>query len=342
MKVLACFNALASNGGRYPVSLNEDLQAFNGALARGLENLDRSMSENFISFQWLKEALNLLKAMHAGVILLVEKLDLPVSLKGEEWLNDYMDETLKLLDICNALKVGISGLEHYQMVVELALIKLNGLEKAVPLNSRVLNDLDACKEEAGRLNADKQKIIVSKKLTDGRLKFCLNEKNLQSKFVKWNGFWGVMFAVKNVTSLISWFLISGLVYPLPLDPNSNSDKVSFQSQWSTSFLNLYLRFNEELEKNRKGNGSSSLLLRELESLETITTDLRDRIQVISNGNHTSTPEDLGEFQKSIQLFKKKSSAFKEDLETIDWLVRNLFNEIGRGRNKLLRVLADSM
>lgn len=342
MKVLACFNALALNGGKYPVSLSEDLQAFYGALARGLDNLDRSMSENFISCQWLKEALNLLKAMHVGVILLVEKLGLPVSLKGEEWLNDYMDETLKLLDICNALKVGISGLEHYQMVVELSLMKLDGLEKVVPLNSKVLNDLDACKEEAARLTAEKKKIVVSKKLTDGRLKFCLNEKNLQSKFAKWNGFWGVMFAVKNVTSLISWFLISGLVYPLPLDLKSDSGNVSFQSQWSTPFLHLYLRFNEELGKNRKENGSSLLLLRQFGTLETITTDLRNRIQVISNGSHSSTPEDLGQFHKGIQLLKKKTSAFKEDLETIDLLVRNLFDEIGRGRNKLLRVLADTM
>jgi len=342
MKALACFKALPLNGGQYPVSSNEDLQTFYGALARSLDKLDRSMSENFISFQWLKEALNLLKDMHSGVILLVEKLDLPVSLRGEEWLNNYMDETLKLLDICNALKVGISGLKHYHMLVELALMKLDGLETVVPLNYRVMNALDAFKEEAERLDAEKKKIVVSKKLTDGRLKFCLNEKHLESKFVKWNGFWGVMFAVKNVTSLISWFLISGLVYPVPLDLDSNSHNVSFQSQWSTPFLHLYLRFNEELGKNRKENRSSIFLLREFTSLETITTDLRNRIQVINNENHSSTPEDLGEFQKGIQLLKRKSSAFKEDLETIDWLVRNLFDEIGRGRDKLLRKLADTM
>lgn len=342
MKALACFNALAFNGGKYPVSFSEDLQTFYGALARGLDKLDRSMSENFISFQWLKEALNLLKAMHSGVILLIEKLDLAVSLRGEEWLNDYMDETLKLLDICNALKVGISGLEHYHMVVELALMKLDGLEKIVPLNSRVLNALDACKEESERVNAEKKKIVVSKKLTDGRFKFCLNEKNLESKFVRWNGFWGVMFAVKNVTSLISWFLVSGLVYPLPLDLNSNSDKVSFQSQWSRPFLHLYMRFNEELGKNLKGNRSSVLLLRDFETLETMTTDLRDRIQVISNGNQSTTPEDLGQFHKGIQSLKRKSSTFKEDLGSIDWLVRNLFDEIGQGRNKMLRTLADTM
>lgn len=178
MKALACFNALAFNGGKYPVSFSEDLQTFYGALARGLDKLDRSMSENFISFQWLKEALNLLKAMHSGVILLIEKLDLAVSLRGEEWLNDYMDETLKLLDICNALKVGISGLEHYHMVVELALMKLDGLEKIVPLNSRVLNALDACKEESQRVNAEKKKNCCIKEVDRWEVQILLERKEL--------------------------------------------------------------------------------------------------------------------------------------------------------------------
>eukprot|EP01018_Ginkgo_biloba_P020069 Gb_41259 [translate_table: standard] len=340
-KVLATFHALVLNGGKHTVSLNEDLYAFYAALARGLDNLESSLSTNFISFQWLKEALDLLKYVHSAVILMVDKLNLSVSLRGEGWLNEYMDETVKLLDVCNVLKAGLSGLKGYQMLVELALRKLNVTGNVTPMSFMAIHTLDTCKDEVESLEAKNKKILQSKKLTDGRLNFFLNEKHLESKFVKWNGVWGVMFAMKKVTSLISWLLISALVYSGSLDVHLKFDCKSFQSQWSASFAHLYDRFLVELGKNCDGNRGSVLLLHELETLESIITDFRDKVQLSDVGNLGTLGGDCDDIQQSIQLLKEKSTAFKESPETVNWLVNDLFNEIVQGRNKLLQVFSDT-
>lgn len=85
--------------------------AFYATLARGLDDLDRSLaSGSFLSLPSLRAALALLRAAHAGLTRLVASLHLP---GGAAWLDEYMvaliddlfDEIVegrkKLLDLCS-------------------------------------------------------------------------------------------------------------------------------------------------------------------------------------------------------------------------------------------------
>jgi hypothetical protein len=85
--------------------------AFYATLARGLDDLDRSLASSaFLSLPSLRSALALLRAAHAGLARLVASLHLP---GGAAWLDEYMDEASRLCDACRALRLGAAAVEGY-------------------------------------------------------------------------------------------------------------------------------------------------------------------------------------------------------------------------------------
>lgn len=301
-----------------PQTFSNDVDAFYCKISEGLDLLHRLLIPDFISSQFVLQALEFLASLHSGLISLAEKLKLPASQPGEGWLSEYIDETVKMVEVCNALKVGVSGLELY----------LARVEAVVGPRLRIEQALDACKDEIDRIETENRSFVQAKFETEGILRYTLSDNYVESKFAKWNGFWGIMFAVKNVSSFLSWLLIWGVTYA-GSSIHFRIEPVSFKFPWAASFIRLQQIVSDSTTKLRLANSTPVMLLTEFKAIEIPLTDLRA---------HRVRGGDVRRVQREL---RRHYTALIELLETLDWQRNDLLDVIVEGRRKLLETFGNS-
>nr|BAJ86884.1 predicted protein [Hordeum vulgare subsp. vulgare] len=109
------------------------LAAFCSSLVDGLAHLEATLSAedddggggSAVSMRWCADAMRLVRRMQRDLLAVFRSADAPVtvdagSCAGEDWLEQYMQETAALLDFCNAFKSAVSRMHRYCMVVDFA------------------------------------------------------------------------------------------------------------------------------------------------------------------------------------------------------------------------------
>ena len=94
-------------------------QSFDESILRRLNTLCNSHSSVTINFSWLSSALAFLSFTHNQAITLLSNPKLTDS------LNFYLDDSVKLLDICNSIASEIERLRHRRLLLKLALHLFN-------------------------------------------------------------------------------------------------------------------------------------------------------------------------------------------------------------------------
>lgn len=273
---------LGPKGNRH----SERCEAFYFSLAIRLEDLERSLQSKWLSLEWVALAIEFVRSTYSDVNRLLEGLKDVSADKNESvdvWVEEYMVESMKLLDVCNVLKPAVSLFEQYQMCVQLVLQSSNRCTGAgcgdSAANMTLRAALQSCEEELSRMvnsaplpskrlkahPEDKRferlltttsldmksmlhRVATGEKLNDDRLGSISSAK--ASGSVRPVGLTEVMRATRETTdfvaSVLLWALNSSSSHLLSTANHANLNIWGDNDLWSPSFRRLQQKLNEKI------------------------------------------------------------------------------------------------
>ncbi|KAL3325891.1 hypothetical protein AABB24_036891, partial [Solanum stoloniferum] len=102
------------------------LNAFEESLTERVKSLKPGSKEDILTLSWMTQAMSTLCAIHTDVKTLITELELPVCDWDEKWIDVYLDNSVKLLDICIAFSSDISRLNQGHLYLQCGLHNLDG------------------------------------------------------------------------------------------------------------------------------------------------------------------------------------------------------------------------
>ncbi|CAI9781763.1 unnamed protein product [Fraxinus pennsylvanica] len=302
---------------------------FYNFLTKEVDNLDSLfISENFMSINFLQHVLSTLRSFHFQLTVLVQRLKLPV---GEKWLDEYMDESSRLWEACHVLKSRVSAMENfYSAGINIASLIDHHQVFNVQLSGQVIRAIYGGQREILALEEENKSLLETRMQTLS-LRFEDNA-SIESKFNKFNGFRGVLYAMRNINSVLLVILLSGLVYYWPETSFCHWDyegNLEFSSAVMVSTATLLQKV-ASAAINHTG-GQAGILAYEFRRARFEMDEMK--VDVGRVVEHEESEFD--NVHDKVENLKSCFAMLKCGSESIIGQLDDLFDEIVEGRKKLL-------
>jgi hypothetical protein len=310
------FRLILPKGLSVPPNLLSLLSAFEESLIDRLKKLEPKNENDILTLSWMKFATESLCETHVSIKSLITELELPVSYWDDKWIDLYLDNSIKLLDICIAFTSEISRLNQSNLLLQYVLHKFDSAQsnQLIPAQSSL----------------DKWNHHISTK--NPRLEGCfsildelMNTLNLPKvkKSDKEKVLMRAMYGVKVHTVFICNVFAATVM-------GSTRKIVDIEVQdtyiWARSFTDLQGLVNGKI---RSLFSSGVIVLKEFEEVDDTVKKLYPLVQ------DGSKPVEVESFRRNVSDLEKHVTKFSSGLDLVAKEFDDFFQIILSGRDALL-------
>ncbi|CAK9319090.1 unnamed protein product [Citrullus colocynthis] len=318
------FRAISPKGSKLSSRLVFLLATFEDSLAERLKKLTPKSENDILSFSWMELALKLLYETHNDVKTIIEELGFPVSDWDEKWLDEYLNISVKLLDICNDFSSELSQLNQGHLILRCALHNLESTSSNQFVHTR--SSLDAWNQHISSRTSRVESCAPILDCLEESLDFPKVKNSSKGKVLM-----HVLYGVKVVTLFIcSVFASAFSGSSKRLLPTNVPDTF----RWAHAFTELQKNVNMEI-KNIYSSGRFTAL-RDVDAVDGSVKKLHSMIQ----GNMDGCMK-VEEFQNLIVDLRREAEKLTQGVDRLTKQVDEFFHIVLSGRDALLSNLRAS-
>ncbi|KAH6813189.1 BPS1-like protein [Perilla frutescens var. frutescens] len=312
------FRMILPKGSSLSPKMLDLLNTFEENLAGRLRELKPAGKEDVLCLTWMRSAMELLCGIHADIKVLITALELPVCDWDDKWIDVYLDNSVKLLDICIAFSSEISRLKQGNLFLRCLLHDLDSASSNKFIQAR--SSLDGWRQHMGSKNPRLDNILsvmdsLAQTLDLPKIKNSSKGKVLMR----------AMYGVKVVTLFISSAFaaaFSGSAKKLMDLP------VPETCSWGQAFSDLQTCVNSEVRNIHRDK--ISIFLKEVEAVE---SGVGKVYPIVQNG--VENPVEAEVLQKSKLDLEKAAGELSQGLDLVAKEVDSFFQVVLTGRDALL-------
>ncbi|KAK9147420.1 hypothetical protein Scep_006177 [Stephania cephalantha] len=305
-----------------PPRLRALLNSFEESLAERFKKLQLKDKSDFLSLSWMSLAMELLCETHTDVKRLIADLEFPVSDWDEKWMDVYLDNSVRLLDMCIAFNSELSRLSQGQLLLQCVLHVLN-VSSSLP-SSEKLTKSRACLDDWLHHMTSRNPKLENCSVILSALAASLHLpkiKNSTRGKVLMRAMHGVKVQTLFVCSVFAAVFSGSAGKLVDLHP---SDK----HLWADSFNSLRADVNEEIRKTCAYRRSTKIL----KELEAVDSCVKVLCPLVGNDCNSTDVENL---KASATDLAKNVDNLSQGLDLLSKRVEGFFQIVLSGRDALL-------
>ncbi|ERM96442.1 UPF0496 protein 4 [Amborella trichopoda] len=311
------------------------LNSFEQSLAERIKRLIPKEKGDALTLSWMKLAIESLAETHTDVKTLINDLQFPASEWDDKWMDAYLEDSGKLLDISTALTSQISKLDQGMLMLNYSLHLLD-LSVGFPSTDKMLRARDSLLEWMYQSGS---KALRTASPRNSKLEHCsgllqgmagsLCSTKLKSS-TKGKVLLRALYGVKAETLFVCCVFtaaLSGTAAPL-MDLC-----VPDEFLWSSSFNDLKTSINGDIRR-LYSEGSVTIIIKEMEAVDGCVINLNAMIENVSRISDVGEKEatSLG---KSVKELRESVDKLVHGLDLVSKQLHGFFQIVLGGRDALL-------
>lgn len=337
------FRSILPKGSHRSMRIHSLLFSFEQNLAEIFTKMKPENISDILTLSWMRLAIQFLSDVHNSLRTFINELQIPVSQWDEKWIDEYLDSSVKLLDICIALCSELSRLDQGQLLLQCV---LHHVDKSTSSPQKLALARSYLQEWIELINSKSPKLDNCHSIIES-LRGTLDLLKVKSS--KGKALMRALYGVKVMTI----FVCNVFSITLSGCPKAFPDlNVSKELVWCEAFSDLQAAVTDELKKHSVT--VKVPLFKEIEAVTVSALRLQDMTSCICcNGepvqddksctNHTEEEPVRGKsadygsrrVQECVANLADGIKTFKRELDSLSKQTNHFFQTILTGRDALL-------